>query len=233
MNRLLLIDDDKSLCALLTERLQAERFHLDVAHDGETGLERAISANHSLVILDVMLPAMGGMEVLRSVRAKSNIPVLMLTARGDDIDRIMGLEFGADDYLPKPFHPRELVARIRAILRRFDERRPEAQSLTAGDITIDVGVREACVGHHPLRLTTIEFEMLEAFVRHAGRPLSREFLSHAAMGRDLGLFDRAVDVHVSNLRRKLEAVGGTERIKTVHGAGYLLTQRRVAKRIPA
>ncbi|WP_051979485.1 response regulator [Edaphobacter aggregans] len=154
MNRLLIIDDDTELCALLAERLGEDGFVLHAAHDGERGLELASSGEYSLVILDVMLPRMGGMELLKELRSRSSIPVLMLTARGDDIDRIVGLEIGADDYLPKPFNPRELVARIKAILRRLDERRAGPNRFTSGDITIDIAVREAWVDSAPLHLTT-------------------------------------------------------------------------------
>ncbi len=225
MNRLLIIDDDKGLCSLLSERIEAEGFELEAAHDGNAGLELAISGAFSLVILDVMLPGLGGMDVLRTLRSRSNIPVLMLTARGDDVDRIIGLELGADDYLPKPFNPRELLARIRAILRRLEDRRVGPDRMSAGDITIDVAVREAWIGKTMIQLTTIEYEMLEAFVRNAGRTLTREFLTDVAMGRGLGVFDRSVDVHVSNLRKKLSADSGVERIKTVRGTGYMLAPR--------
>jgi len=225
MNRLLIIDDDKGLCALLAERLEAEGFQLEAAHDGKAGLGFATSGVHSLVILDIMLPGMSGMEVLRALRSRSNIPVLMLTARGDDVDRIIGLEAGADDYLPKPFNPEELIARIRAVLRRLDERPAGPDRLSAGDITLDISVREAWIGRTLVQLTTIEFDMLEVFVRNAGRTLTRDFLTDVAMGRSLGIFDRSVDVHVSNLRRKLNADSGVERIKTVRGSGYMLAPR--------
>lgn len=226
MNRLLIIDDDTDLCVLLAERLAADGFVLDAAHDGKRGLERAISGGYSLVILDVMLPRMGGMELLKELRSRSTIPVLMLTARGDDIDRIIGLEVGADDYLPKPFNPRELVARIKAILRRLDERRAGPERFTAGDVTIDIGVREAWAAGSPLHLTTVEFALLEVLVRNAGRILSREYLTDTALGRRLGSFDRTIDVHISNLRKKLDEHRGTERIKTIRGSGYLLARRQ-------
>ncbi len=231
MNQLLIIDDDKALCAVLNERLQDEGFSLDAAHDGRTGLEMAESGLYSLVILDVMLPGLNGMDVLKGLRTRSTIPVLMLTARGDDVDRIIGLEFGADDYLPKPFNPRELIARIRAILRRLDERRSGPDRLSAGDITIDISVREAWLAEKPLPLTTIEFSMLEVFVRNAGKTLTRDFLTDAAMGRSLGVFDRSVDVHISNLRRKLNNDPELERIKTVRGSGYLLAPRRTEEEV--
>jgi DNA-binding response OmpR family regulator len=226
MNRLLIIDDDTELCALLAERLGEDGFVLHATHDGEDGLERAISGGYALVILDVMLPRMGGMELLRELRSRSSVPVLMLTARGDEVDRIIGLEVGADDYLPKPFNPRELVARIRAILRRLDERRAGPDSFTAGDITIDVAVREAWAGGAALQLTTIEFALLEVLVRNAGRTLTREYLTDAALGRRLGAFDRTIDVHISNLRKKLDTHRGAEHIKTIRGSGYLLAPRR-------
>ncbi|MDW5264275.1 MULTISPECIES: response regulator transcription factor [Acidobacteriaceae] len=225
MNPLLMIDDDIELCTLLTERLAEEGFVLHAVHNGRDGLERAIGGGHSLVILDVMLPRMGGMEVLRELRMHSSVPVLMLTARGDDIDRIIGLEVGADDYLPKPFNPRELVARIKAILRRLDDRRAGRDSCTAGDITIDIALREAWVAGKSVQLTTVEFALLEALVRNAGRALTRDYLTDAALGRKLGAFDRSIDVHISNLRKKLDIYGDVERIKTIRGSGYLLAPR--------
>lgn len=226
MNPLLIVDDDVELCALLAERLAEEGFVLRAANNGLEGLELAASGGYSLVILDVMLPRMGGMEVLKQLRLRSSVPVLMLTARGDDIDRIIGLEVGADDYLPKPFNPRELVARIRAILRRMDERRPGLDRYTAGDILIDVSMREASVGGNLLELTTVEFALLELLVRNAGRALSREYLTEVALGRKLGAFDRTIDVHISNLRKKLDEHRGVQRIKTIRGSGYLLAPRK-------
>ena len=225
MNPLLMIDDDTELCALLTERLAQEGFVLDAVHDGRDGLERAGSGGYSLVILDVMLPRMGGMEVLRELRTRSSVPVLMLTARGDDIDRIIGLEVGADDYLPKPFNPRELAARIKAILRRLDERRAGPNRFAAGDITIDTALREVWAAGRPVQLTTVEFALLEVLVRNAGRALTRDYLTDVALGRKLGAFDRTIDVHISNLRKKLETHSGVERIKTIRGSGYLLAPR--------
>lgn len=226
MSQLLIVDDDTELCALLAERLRDDGFALHAAHDGRRGLEMASSGTYSLVILDVMLPRMGGMEMLKELRSRSSVPVLMLTARGDDVDRILGLEFGADDYLPKPFNPRELVARIKAILRRLDDRQTGPSRLTAGDIAIEVGMREASIYDRPLHLTTIEFSLLEVLVKNAGKTLTRDFLTDAALGRKLGAFDRTIDVHISNLRKKLDEHRGTERIKTVRGSGYLLTPRR-------
>jgi DNA-binding response OmpR family regulator len=226
MNSLLIVDDDVELCALLIERLAEDGFDLSAVHNGIDGLELAGSGRYSLVILDVMLPRMGGIDVLKQLRARSSVPVLMLTARGDDIDRIIGLEVGADDYLPKPFNPRELVARIKAILRRIDERRTDLEKFTAGDILIDISLREAYVGDRSLQLTTIEFALLEVLVRNPGRALSREYLTDIALGRRLGAFDRTIDVHISNLRRKLDERRGIQRIKTIRGSGYLLAPRR-------
>jgi DNA-binding response OmpR family regulator len=223
---LLIVDDDKELCALLTERLAEDGFIVHAVHDGREGLERAASGFYSLVILDVMLPHKGGMQVLKELRALSSVPVLMLTARGEDIDRILGLEIGADDYLPKPFNPRELVARIRAILRRLDDRRVGYDLLTNGDITIDVSGREATVEGEPLFLTTVEFALLETLVRNVGRILTREYLTDIALGRKLGSFDRTIDVHISNLRKKLDDRGGNQHIKTIRGSGYLLAPSR-------
>jgi DNA-binding response OmpR family regulator len=229
MNSLLIVDDDVELCTLLTERLAEDGFELSAAHNGVDGLERASAGGYSLVILDVMLPRMGGIDVLKQLRARSSVPVLMLTARGDDIDRIIGLEVGADDYLPKPFNPRELVARIKAILRRMEERRTDLEKFTAGDILIDTRLREAYIGDRPLQLTTIEFALLEVLVRNPGRALSREYLTEIALGRRLGAFDRTIDVHISNLRRKLDERRGIQRIKTIRGSGYLLAPRKTAE----
>jgi DNA-binding response OmpR family regulator len=226
MNSLLIVDDDVELCALLIERLAEDGFNLSAVHNGIDGLERASNGSYSLVILDVMLPRMGGIDVLKHLRSRSSVPVLMLTARGDDIDRIIGLEVGADDYLPKPFNPRELVARIKAILRRMEERRTDLEKFTAGDILIDTALREAYIGDRSLQLTTIEFALLEVLVRNPGRALSREFLTDIALGRRLGAFDRTIDVHISNLRRKLDERRGIQRIKTIRGSGYLLAPRR-------
>jgi len=186
MSRLLIIDDDRELSVLLAERMQPEGFQLDAAYDGRKGLELATTGHYSLVILDIMMPRLGGMEVLKLLRAQSAVPVLMLTAKGDDIDRILGLELGADDYLPKPFNPRELIARIRAILRRVEERGQTPARVDADDIAIDAERREARFQGKTLALTTAEFAILEVLVRNVGRVLSREFetqpTSHRAIG---------------------------------------------------
>lgn len=229
MDRVLLVDDDIQLCRLLADRLASEGFTMDTVHDGPQGLERAASREHALVVLDLMLPGMGGLEVLRRLRKISPVPVLILTARGDDSDRILGLEMGADDYVPKPFNPRELIARIRAILRRTGRAEASAGPLVAGDLRIDRAVREAWIEDAPLHLTSVEFTLLEAFMSAPGRVLSREQLTEAVLGRMLGPFDRVIDVHVSNLRKKLGTAQEGQRIKAVRGSGYLFAPRRSAK----
>jgi two-component system, OmpR family, response regulator CpxR len=227
MQRVLVIDDDVELCELLTQYLKAEGFDLEAVGNGEQGVARAHSGEHALVVLDVMLPGMQGFEVLRQIRAQSHIPVLMLTARGDDLDRILGLEMGADDYLPKPFNPRELAARIRAILRRAKPQPPELalqlpEPILLGDLEIDNGARVVRRGGERLNLTTVEFQLLEVLLRAAGRVVTREVLVREVLGRDFSPFDRSIDVHVSNLRKKLGLHhDGTERIKGVRGFGYL------------
>ena len=222
MDRVLIVDDDVKLCGLLAERLSSEDFVIEAAHDGLQGLERALSKEHALVILDLMLPGMGGLDVLRRLRAQSPVPVLVLTARGEDADRILGLEIGADDYLPKPFNPRELIARIRAILRRTRGMARPADSLVVGDIRLDPAAREAWLHGALLDLTSVEFTLLETLLHNAGRIVTRERLTETVLGRKLGSFDRVVDVHVSNLRKKLgPCPDGTERIRAIRNVGYV------------
>ncbi len=229
MKRILVIDDDIDLCDLLTDYLTSEGFVVEVVHDGEAGAERVPAGDYELVILDVMLPGINGIEVLRRIRAVSTTPILMLTARGDDVDRIVGLEMGADDYLPKPFNPRELVARIRAVQRRTAARPAAAASpaegLSCGDVILDLGGRTLQVEGMPVELTSVEFSLLEVLVRQAGSVVSREELSQQALGRELNAYDRSIDVHVSSLRRKLDVTGNEgERIKTVRGIGYFFVR---------
>ena len=224
MPHVLLIDDDVELCELLAQYLETEGFDIEVVHDGLCGVEQALAGQHSLVVLDVMLPGMPGFDVLRRIRAHSRIPVLMLTARGEAIDRILGLELGADDYLPKPFDPRELAARIRAILRRAPPAGalPAATPMHLGDLTLDTGARVVQCGREDLPLTTVEFDLLVVLLRMAGRVVTRETLVRDVLGREFSPFDRSIDTHVSNLRRKLGLHSdGTERIKGVRGVGYL------------
>jgi DNA-binding response OmpR family regulator len=225
MERVLIVDDDVGLCQLLAERLRADGFALEAVHDGNSGLERALSRDHALVVLDLMLPGLSGLDVLRRLRAQSQLPVLILTARGEDIDRILGLEIGADDYLPKPFNPRELIARIRAILRRTTRPEMPASPLIVGALRLDPPLREAWLHESRLDLTSVEFALLEAFLRNAGRIQSRDSLTETVLGRRPGPFDRAIDVHVSNLRKKLSAAQEGEWIKAVRGNGYLFAAR--------
>ncbi|HEV2133624.1 MAG TPA: response regulator transcription factor [Terracidiphilus sp.] len=229
MDRVLIIDDDIELCELLAARMNGEGFEIESVHEGNRGLERALSLDYSLVVLDLMLPGMGGLDVLRRVRERSAIPVLVLTARGEDVDRILGLEIGADDYLPKPFNPRELIARIRAILRRTVRTTTGTHPLIVGDIRLDPAAREARLQGKLLSLTSVEFALLEMLLEHAGRIVTREELTEAVLGRKLGPFDRVIDVHVSNIRKKLWAGQGVERIKSIRGSGYLFVARAEAK----
>ena len=227
MNRILVVDDDVDLCELLSKYLRGEGLEVDLANDGNFGVERALSGDYALVVLDVMLPGLNGFEALSLIRSKSSLPVLMLTARGDDVDRIVGLEMGADDYLQKPFNPRELIARIRAILRRARTASGEVtealpERFSAGDVELDKGTRIVTRGGEQLPLTTVEFDLLEALMRAAGRIVSREELVKSILGRDFSPYDRSIDTHVSNLRKKLgHHSDGVERIKTIRGVGYI------------
>ncbi|QNI32722.1 response regulator transcription factor [Alloacidobacterium dinghuense] len=229
MDRVLIVDDDVELCELLSERLSTEGFAIETVQDGPHGLERALSQEHALVVLDLMLPGMGGLDLLRRLRARSPVPVLILTARGDDIERILGLEVGADDYLPKPFNARELIARIRAILRRTHRVNAAADPLIVGDIRLDPARHEARLQSSLLNLTTVEFTLLEMLLLHAGHVVTREQLTETVLGRKLGPFDRVIDVHISNIRKKLGSNHGGERIKAVRGSGYLLVARSEAE----
>lgn len=224
MTRILVIDDDPDLCELLAEYLEGEGFEVQAVHDGVTGAARSFDDEPDLVILDVMLPELGGFAVLSRIRERSKVPVIMLTARGEDVDRIVGLEMGADDYLSKPFNPRELVARIRAILRRSADDSPDetSQAHAVGDLHMDLGAREVRCGGAPVELTGAEFMILEILIREAGAVVTRDDLSRRALGRRSSAFDRSLDVHLSNLRRKLGKLpDGGERIKTVRGVGYV------------
>jgi two-component system response regulator CpxR len=227
MNRILVIDDDLDLCVLLAKYLEREGFEVDVVHRGDLGVERALSGDYKLVVLDVMLPGLNGFDALSSIRSKSSLPVLMLTARGDDVDRIVGLEMGADDYLPKPFNPRELIARIRAILRRArietgDLSASSPERLSVGDVELDKGTRNVTRGGEQMSLTTVEFDLLEVLLRAAGQIVSREELVKSILGRNFTPYDRSIDTHVSNLRKKLgHSVDGIERIKTIRSVGYI------------
>ena len=222
---ILIIDDDTELCELVTEYLGDEGLDVKSVHDGVEGVERCLADEPELVILDVMLPGLGGFAVLSKIRETSRVPVIMLTARGEEVDRIVGLEMGADDYLPKPFNPRELVARIRAILRRADGAGGtgvESALIVVDDLTMDMGSRRVRCASDDVDLTGAEFAVLETLVRAAGTVVGRDELSRKSLGRRASAFDRSLDVHLSNLRKKLGPLpGGGERIKTVRGVGYL------------
>jgi two-component system response regulator CpxR len=216
---ILLIDDDAELCTLLSEFLKREGFTVDCQHQGSAGLAKALAGGADLVVLDVMLPGMDGFEILRRLRERSKVPVIMLTARGEDVDRIVGLELGADDYLPKPFNPRELAARIRAILRRYEKRPPSVSGrLEVNGVALDPGTREVLTHGRQVELTTFEFDILEMLMRSAGRVLSRDALMENFYNRKATPYDRSIDMHISHLRKKLEQ--GTTLIKTIRGVGY-------------
>jgi two-component system response regulator CpxR len=217
---ILLVDDDAELASLLSEFLRREGFTVDAAHEGNRGLEKALQPGIDLVVLDVMLPGIDGFEILKRLRQKSKVPVLMLTARGEDVDRIVGLELGADDYLAKPFNPRELAARIRAILRRYEPHAPAAAAgrIETNGIVLDPGTREVTAGGKRVELTTFEFDILEMLMRSAGRVLSRDALMENFYNRKATPFDRSIDMHISHLRKKL--LNGDDLIKTIRGVGY-------------
>jgi two-component system response regulator CpxR len=224
MERVLVIDDDAELCKLVGSYLAREGFEVRWAASGIAGIDRALAEEFALIMLDVMMPDADGFDVLRRIREHSRTPVLMLTARGDTQDRIRGLEMGADDYLPKPFDPAELVARLRAILRRVSPQRPQAAAMKIGEIELDGGSRTVRRAGAGVELTTVEFDLLATLMAAAGVTVSREDLVRSVLGREFSPFDRSIDTHVCNLRRKLgPATDGGERIKGVRGAGYLYT----------
>jgi two-component system response regulator CpxR len=216
--KILLIDDDAELCSLLVELLSREGFAIECQHEGGRGLDRALHGGFDLVILDVMLPGLDGFEILRRLRPQSRVPVLMLTARGEDMDRIAGLEMGADDYLAKPFNPRELLARIRAILRRQDQPPSPHGPLEINGVRIDPGTREVSANGRPIEVTTFEFDILEVLMHSAGKVVSRDDLMEHLYNRKATAFDRSVDMHISHLRKKIE--DGRPIIKTIRGVGY-------------
>lgn len=228
MDKILIIDDDEELCELVSEYLTVEGFQTSAVNDGVAGLERAASGEYDMAILDVMLPKMNGFEVLRNLRESSKLPVLMLTARGDDMERIVGLEIGADDYLPKPFNPRELVARLRAILRRShsaeENGAASSERIVVGDIELSESSRSAKLGGEDLSLTSVEFGLLLELVKHAGKVIRKEDLSEKVLERKLSPYDRSLDMHISNLRKKVSNhPDGSERIKTIRSVGYIYT----------
>lgn len=223
-NRLLIIDDDEILSEMLNEYLTDEGYHIDAVHDGLQGLNKARSDNYDLIILDVMLPTLGGMEILKRLRKNDQTPVLMLTARGDDVDRILGLEYGADDYLPKPFNTRELVARIKAILRRVKDVAP-ASIWQLGALKVDTQNWHASYRDEPIELTSAEFSMLNSLYEAKGSPVTREVLTEEALGRPMMDLERTIDTHMSNLRKKFKKIGiQSLEIKSVRGVGYVMIE---------
>src|SRR6202021_1615164 len=223
------IDDDVELCGLVQEYLQAEGFSVECVHDGERGLQRATAGAYLLAVLDVMLPGINGFEVLPRIRPTSRLPVLLLTARGEDVDRIVGLEIGADDYLPKPFNPRELVARIRAVLRRTrtDGSAPAAPDIVrVGEGELDPAERSGRRDGQLVDLTSVEFNLLEVLLREAGRVVPRERLVNAVLSRKFSPFDRSIDMHVSKVRKKLGDTDSADTIKRVRGGGNVFPAPR-------
>lgn len=236
--RILLVDDDKELCSLLTEYFSAEGYQVDAAYNAQQAIDKlqnpssGNSNTYSLMVLDIMMPGTTGLELLQQIRPRHTLPVIMLTGRGDEIDRILGLEMGADDYLGKPCNPRELLARIRAVLRRASpqatvEGRLPDQTVVIGALSLNPGTRDARVGDQVLELTSAEFNVLAYLMQHAGQVLSKEQLTRWVLHRELTAYDRAIDVHVSRVRQKLaahfERADGEaiEMIKTVRGQGYI------------
>ncbi|GKW54171.1 response regulator [Pseudoalteromonas shioyasakiensis] len=226
--KLLMIDDDTGLCELLSEYLSAQGFTVECVHDGAEGLKQAIKHNYELILLDVMLPSMDGFDVLKQLRQHKLTPVIMLTAKGEDFDRIFGLELGADDYIPKPFNHRELLARVKAITRRIEHinslSSQQTSSLSVNSINVNFATREASVNDNVLSLTGTEYEILAMLVQHAGEVISKEQISEQVLGRRLAPFDRSIDMHVSNIRKKIAEHVSNERIKTMRGSGYVLIQ---------
>lgn len=226
LEKILIIDDDAELGEMLSEYLRKEGFEVETVQHGITGLERARAGDYQLIVLDVMLPGMNGFDLLRELRTSSDVPVLLLTARGDELDRIVGLEIGADDYLSKPFNARELLARIRAIGRRnAREQRPAGtskQPVRVGDVELDPASRTTTLNGKVLDVTTVEFNLLEMLLRAAGSVVNRDDIANVVLGRELSPFDRSIDVHISKLRKKLGNLpNGRERIKTIRNSGYM------------
>lgn len=222
MANILIVDDDTELCEMLAEYLESESFSVDMVHDGRSGVNQAILKSYDAIVLDVMMPEMDGFSVLRELRQQIMTPVVMLTAKGEDIDRIVGLEMGADDYLPKPCNPRELVARLKAVLRRTQFTPQAQEGFKIGDIEVQPSARQALYQSQPLALTSSEYNLLEALARKAGQVVDKETLSEQALGKKLTAYDRSIDMHMSKLRQKL-GDEGQQLIQTVRGVGYQLT----------
>lgn len=226
--KLLMIDDDTGLCELLSEYLTAQGFSVQSVHDGEQGLKLAQANDYALILLDVMLPTLDGFEVLKQLRQTKLTPVIMLTAKGEDFDRIFGLELGADDYIPKPFNHRELLARVKAITRRIEHittmNATSNNKLVVNGITINLAAREALIKQTTLTLTGTEYEILALLAKRAGEVVSKEQISEDVLGRRLASFDRSIDMHVSNIRKKIAEHLPNELIKTIRGTGYVFIQ---------
>ncbi|MDN3390414.1 MULTISPECIES: response regulator [unclassified Pseudoalteromonas] len=226
--KLLMIDDDTGLCELLSEYLTAQGFEIQSVHDGEQGLKLAQANDYALILLDVMLPTLDGFEVLKQLRQTKLTPVIMLTAKGEDFDRIFGLELGADDYIPKPFNHRELLARVKAITRRIEHinslNAATTSKLLVNGITVNLAAREASIDSSTLTLTGTEYEILTLLCKNAGEVVSKEQISEEVLGRRLASFDRSIDMHVSNIRKKIAEHITGERIKTMRGTGYVFIQ---------
>ena len=234
MAKLLLVDDDIELVELLTELLRLEGFQVEIAHNGQQALDK-LDSSYNLVLLDIMMPVLNGVETLKQLRQRFDIPVMMLTARGNEIDRVLGLELGADDYLPKPFNDRELVARIKAILRRTAANSSEVKKAALQDasvieyegITLQIGSQQAFYAKKDLNLTGTEFALLQILIANPGRILSREYLNMKVLSKPLTPFDRAIDMHMSNLRKKLPPkADGSSWFKTLRGRGYLFVSEQ-------
>lgn len=234
MAKLLLVDDDIELVELLTELLRLEGFQVEIAHNGQQALNK-LDSSYDLVLLDIMMPVLNGVETLKQLRQRFDIPVMMLTARGNEIDRVLGLELGADDYLPKPFNDRELVARIKAILRRTASNSSEAKKadpqyasvIEYEGITLQIGSQQAFYAKKDLNLTGTEFALLQILIANPGRILSREYLNMKVLSKPLTPFDRAIDMHMSNLRKKLPPkADGSSWFKTLRGRGYLFVSEQ-------
>jgi two-component system, OmpR family, response regulator CpxR len=222
--RLLIADDDKELCHLLRDYLQQEDFSVSLVHDGQSAIDAIAENSYDLLILDVMMPLKNGFEALNEIRRKSELPIIMLTARGEKVDRIVGLEMGADDYMAKPCDPRELVARIRAVTRRANQKTsPENEPVTASinGVFIDCANRQVSLDNQPVDCTSTEFAILALLMQRAGKLISKEDISQTCLGKKLQVFDRSIDMHISNLRKKLgDYQADKPRIKTVRGVGY-------------
>jgi two-component system response regulator CpxR len=221
LKKILLVEDDLEISELLSSLLKKEGFEPEAIFDGINAECLALKHDYDLIILDIMLPGKNGLDVLRNIRAKKSTPILMLTAKGDDLDRIIGFEMGADDYLPKPFNPRELIARINALLRRVDlDKQPtiwHPDQIQNGALTVKFKSREAFLGDEHIELTATEFNVLSVFLLHPNEVISKNSLTEKALGRKLTLYDRAIDMHVSNLRKKISDTA----IKTIRGQGYM------------